>query len=241
MQARMKFKTILLTVFYLLMVFRVYSQQPGREIQINIDTLLNARPVTTFTHGKLITWSKGIDGDGQGDGYLTMAAALFNKDKDPHALPDHSVIEATPEHPSITLHYKNSEGAGYQARFVSGRGNFEFDVPPKKYMGMYLSLTSAEGGSQLQIELTYNDGVVVKNCWLPDYYNDIIARDTSLSYVVHDLGKWDNKNNMTEPNHHNIDALHIYPDPRRILLHVKVKKSNAGYLLFWAATGVPVK
>ncbi|SDP98223.1 hypothetical protein SAMN05428975_4665 [Mucilaginibacter sp. OK268] len=237
----MKPKTILLIIFYTLMVFRVCGQQPGREIQINIDTLLNARPVTTLTHGKLVTWSKGIDGDGQGDGYLTMAAALFNKDKDPHALPDHPGIEATPEHPSITLHYKNSAGTGYQAHFVSGEGSFGFYVPPKRYMGMYLSLTSAEGGSQLQIELTYKDGVAVKDFWLPDYYNDIIARDTSLSYVVHDLAKWDKKNNMAERNHHNIDALNIYPDPRRVLLHIKVKKGTAGYLLFWAATGVPVK
>lgn len=237
----MKSKIILLIIFYIPLVFRVYGQQPGREIQINIDTLLNARPVTTLTHGKLITWSKGIDGEGQGDGYLTMAAALFNKDKDPHGLPDHSVIEATPEHPSITLHYKNSAGTSYQARYVSGAGGFGFDVPPKKYMGMYLSLTSAEGGSQLQIELTYKDGIVLKNLILPDYYNDIIARDTCLSYVVHDLGKWDNKNKMTEPNHHNIDALNIYPDPKRALLHIKVKKGPAGYLLFWAATGVPVK
>ncbi|MEZ2335050.1 hypothetical protein AB6735_05425 [Mucilaginibacter sp. RCC_168] len=237
----MKPKITLLIIFYIPMVFRVYGQRPGREIQINIDTLLNARPVTTLTHGKLVTWSKGIDGDGQGDGYLTMAAALFNKNKVANALPDNPRIEATPEHPSITLHYKNNDGTGYQTRFVSGEGSFGFNVPPKKYMGMYLSLTSAEGGSQLEIELTYQDGAVIKNCWLPDYYNDIIARDTCLSYVVHDLGKWDNKNNMAEPNHHNIDALNIYPDPRRILLHIKVKKGAAGYLVFWAATGVPVK
>lgn len=106
---------------------------------------------------------------------------------------------------------------------------------------MYLSLTSAEGGSQLQFELTYKDGVEIKDFWLPDYYNDIVARDTVLSYVVHDLGKWDNQNKMVEINHHNIDALNIYPNPKRILVHVKVKKTVGGYLVFWAATGVPVK
>src|SRR3954471_5927887 len=114
----MKPKITLLIIFYIPMVFRVYGQRPGREIQINIDTLLNARPVTTLTHGKLVTWSKGIDGDGQGDGYLTMAAALFNKNKVANALPDNPRIEATPEHPSITLHYKNNDGTGYQTRFV---------------------------------------------------------------------------------------------------------------------------
>lgn len=106
---------------------------------------------------------------------------------------------------------------------------------------MYLSLTSAEGGSQLHLELTYKDGVEKKDFWLPDYYNDIVAKDSCLSYVVHDLGKWDNKNIMVESNHHNIDALNIYPDPKRILLHIKVIKDSGGYLVFWAATGVPVK
>lgn len=237
----MKPKIAVLLMLCLLVTMFACAQQPGREIQINIDTLLNARAVTTLTKGKLVTWTKGIDGDGQGDGYLTMAAALFNKDKDPHALPDNPHIRATPKHPSITLHYKNRDGVGFQTRAVSGAGSFGFYVPQKKYMGIYLSLTSAEGGSQLQVELTYKDGIATKDFWLPDYYNDIVAKDSCLSYVVHDLAKWDNQNKMVESNHHNIDALNIYPDPKRILVHVKVKKSAGGYLVFWAATGVPVK
>jgi hypothetical protein len=237
----MKPKIIVLFMFGMLIMALARAQQPGRAIQIHIDTLLNARPVTTLTHGKLVTWTKGIDGDGQGDGYLTMAAALFNGDKDPHALPDNSFISATPQHPAIELHYKNKDGIKYQAHYVSGAGSFAFYVPQKKYMEMYLSLTSAEGGSQLQFELTYKDGVEIKDFWLPDYYNDIVARDTCLSYVVHDLGKWNNQNIMVEKNHHNIDALNIYPDPKRVLVHIKVKKGVEGYLVFWAATGVPVK
>lgn len=237
----MKPKIIASFIFCILINIGAYSQQPGREIQINIDTLLNARPVTTLTKGKLVTWTKGIDGDGQGDGYLTMAAALFNKDIAPHALPDNPHIGATTKHPSITLHYKNKDGINPQARYVSGVGNFGFYVPQKKYMGMYLGLTSAEGGSQLQVELTYKDGVAVKDFWLPDYYNDIVAKDSCLSYIVHDLAKWDNKNKMAESDHHNINALNIYPDPKRILVHVKVEKSTGGYLVFWSATGVPVK
>ncbi|HMG10524.1 MAG TPA: hypothetical protein VK609_18560 [Mucilaginibacter sp.] len=237
----MKPKIATILVFCNLVTTLVCAQRPGRAIQINIDTLLNARPVTTLTHGKLVTWTKGIDGDGKGDGYLTMKAALFNKDKNPHALPNDPFIDATPAHPAIKLHYTNSDGVNYQAHSVSGAGSFGFYVPQKKYMGMYLSLTSAEGGSQLQFELTYKDGVEIKDFWLPDYYNDIVARDTVLSYVVHDLGKWDNQNKMVESNHHNIDALNIYPDPKRVLVHIRVKKGSGGYLVFWAATGVPVK
>ncbi|WP_183563243.1 hypothetical protein [Mucilaginibacter sp. SP1R1] len=234
-------KKYLLLIFGILAANFAYAQKTGHAIQINIDTLLNARPVTTLTHGKLVTWVKGIDGDGQGDGYLTTAAALFNGDKKPHALPDNSFIPAEPEHPPIALHYKNSDGNKFQAMYLSGVGSFGFYVPQKKYVNMYLCLTSAEGGSQLQFELTYKDGVQIKDFLLPDYYNDIVARDSCLSYVVHDLAKWDNKNKMAEENHHNIDALNIYPDPNRVLVHIKVKKGAAGYLIFWAATGEPVK
>jgi hypothetical protein len=57
-----------------------------KVIQIDISPLLNARPVTTLTHGHLISWTKGIDDNGLSDGYLTRSAALFKGDKGAHAL-----------------------------------------------------------------------------------------------------------------------------------------------------------
>lgn len=107
----MKPKVIVLFVLSMLITTLLHAQQPGRAIQINIDTLLNARPVTTLTGGKLVTWTKGIDGGGQGDGYLTMKAASFNGDKDPHALPNNPFIDATPAHPAIKLHYQTGMGS----------------------------------------------------------------------------------------------------------------------------------
>src|SRR5438045_2470738 len=80
----------------------------SKTIQIDISSILNARPVTTLTNGKLITWTKGIDGGGAGDGYLTASAALFNGDSAVHALPDKSVFAATAYHPEIVLHYNNN-------------------------------------------------------------------------------------------------------------------------------------
>jgi len=43
---------------------------------------------------------------------------------------------------------------------------------------------------------------------------------------------------MTESDHHNIDLLNIHPNSGRTLTHIQVEKSEAGYLVFWAATGV---
>ena len=139
----MNFKpTIILASFTFLSVF-VNAQQKGKVIQVNIDTLLNARPVTTFSNGQLTSWTKGIDGNGEGDGYLTMAAALFHGDKSPHALPDNPLIPASAKHPAIKLHYDNKDSVGFQSRYVSGEGGFAFNVPGKKYSGLYLSLTSS--------------------------------------------------------------------------------------------------
>jgi hypothetical protein len=233
----MNCKRIVPLVICLVSTVAVYAQQSDKIIQINIHKLLNARPVTTLTKGKLQSWVTGIDGGGTGDGYLTMSAGLFNGDKTPHALPDDPLIAGNASHPPILLHYKNGDN-GNQTRNIAGADSFSFDVPQKRYAGLYLSLTSSEGPSQLHIALTYADGSETKDFTLPDYYNDIAEGDANLSYAVHDLAKWGPKNNMTENDHHNIDLLNIHPDPKRVLEKVRVSKDKAGYLVFWAATGV---
>lgn len=236
----MNFKLIAFLFPCLLMASISIAQQKEKVIQIDIDTLLNARPVTTFTDGSLTSWTKGIDGGGDGDGYLTMAAAVFHGDKAPHALPDVSLIPANASHPAIKLHYDNADNWNNQARYIAGEGNFAFDVLHRKYTGMYLGLTSSEGPSQLKITLIYQDGIETKEFTLPDYFNDIPATDANFSYLVHDLAKWGKKDVMTEKDHHNIDVLNIHPDPKRVLLRISVSKTKPGFLVFWSATGVTV-
>src|SRR5580698_3361655 len=102
----MNFKLLSL---FLVATFCCFAPQKSKVVQIDISNLLNARPVTTLTHGKLISWTKGIDGNGDGDGYLTHSAAEFNGDKDAHALPDNPVFPANEHHPEIALHYDNAD------------------------------------------------------------------------------------------------------------------------------------
>lgn len=232
----MKFKII--ATWGVCMCFSMFlqAQQAGKTIQINIDKLLNARPVSTVVNSELKSWTTGIDGGGKGDGYLTDAAAIINGDKNANALPDNSLISANDHHPSILLHYRN-EDTGNQTRNVSGVDSFKFDVPRQRYNDLYLSLTSSEGPSHLKIKLTYTNGIEIKDFTLPDYYEDIPENNLDLSYVVHNLAKWGPKNNMAEADHHNIDALNIHPDKNRVLKSVTVNKGAAGYLVFWAATG----
>lgn len=234
----MTFKHIFFLSVSLLAGGVINGQQNDKTIQIDIGKLLNARPVTTVSGGKLQTWTIGIDGGGKGDGYLAAAAAKINGDKNAHALPDDPLIPANSSHPVILLHYRNGD-KGNQTRSIAGIDSFSFKVPLKKYSDLYLSLTSSEGPSQLHIRLTYtDDGSEVKDFTLPDYYNDIPEGDINLGYAVHDLAKWGPDNKMTESDHHNIDVLNIHPDPKRVLKEVTVSKGKAGYLVFWAATGV---
>ncbi|MCR8557936.1 hypothetical protein KXD93_09800 [Mucilaginibacter sp. BJC16-A38] len=213
------------------------SLQNNSVIQFDISKNLNARPVTTSTNNKLTTWTKGIDGGGSGDGYLTLSAALFNGDKDPHALPDNPTFPANGHHPAIKLHYSNTDSLDKQTCNISGAGSVEFAVPKSKYKTIYLALTSSEGPSNLTINLTYSDGAASQAFVLPDYYADIKSDDPNLCYLSHDLAKWGNKNNMTEKDHHNIDLLKIKVDPKRVLKSIGIAKSKPGYLVFWGATG----
>jgi hypothetical protein len=214
------------------------QKNKNQTVQFNISTLLNARPVTILSNNKLITWTKGIDGNGISDGYLTLSAALFNGDKDPHALPDDPLFPANNSHPEIKLHYSNKDSLHNQACAITGESQVEFSVPQAKYKDIYLALTSAEGSSSLQIQFKYTDGNEVKSFVLPDYYQDIKPDDPNLCYLAHDLAKWGNKNNMTEKDHHNIDLLDIHPDPARKLKSISISKTKRGYLVFWAAAGV---
>ncbi len=113
----------------------------GHVVQFNIDKLLNARPVTVGTNHRLITWTKGVDGGGLADGYLTQAAARLNGDEDTHALPDVPVFAANSSHPEIKLHYSNNGSKHNQACSITGAGSVEFAVPKGKYAEVFLALT----------------------------------------------------------------------------------------------------
>jgi hypothetical protein len=216
----------------------VVHPKSGKVMQFDITPILNARPVTTFTNGHLVTWTKGIDGGGKGDGYLTMAAALFNGDKSPHALPDNALLPANNLHPQIQLHYSNQDSVHNQSCNMTGIAVIEFKVPKEKYKEIFLALTSSEGASYLKIELIYKNGRDVKDVMLPDYYKDIAVDEPDLCYLVHDLAKWGNKNQMTERDHHNIDLLKLAADSDRNLTGIKISKGKEGYMVLWGAAGI---
>ncbi|MGE5395875.1 MAG: hypothetical protein ACM3P1_14115 [Candidatus Saccharibacteria bacterium] len=228
------------SIFLPLSVIMTAATLPKKEkvIQIDVHQLLNARAVTTLTDGKLITWTTGIDGNGLADGYLTMSAALFNGDHDPKALPDNPLFPATKDHPEVLLHYSNNNAHDNQTLAIKGKGAFAFNVPSKIYTQLFLAFTSAEGASNIKVDLYYGKDKETLVFTIPDYYMDIPSSDPNFCYLAHDLAKWGNQNNRTEMDHHNIDLLNIHPDTSRKLTRIAVQKSEGGYLVFWAATGV---
>jgi len=231
--------TILAAAFCILWIGdSIINGKERKAIQFDLGNILNARPVTTLTPNKLITWAKGIDGNGLGDGYLTTSAALFNGDKDAHALPDNPVFAANTSHPEIMLHYSNNDSLHKQACSITGVEEVKFKVLNTKYKEIYLALTSAEGPSVLRVQLSYANGAFVTNFQLPDYYQDIKPNDPDLCYLVHDLAKWGDKNNMTEKDHHNIDLLKIHPDTSRVLQSIRISKNKPTYVVLWAAAGI---
>ncbi len=210
----------------------------GATIQLDIAALLDIRPVSTLTAGKLVGWEGGIDGGGRGDGYLTMAAALAHGDQQPHAIPDAAAFPATARHPAIDLHYANDDGLGKQAHAVAGTGEFSIALPPQRYRELALALTSSEGASRLHITFAYSDGTATSEAVCPDYYQDLPADSPDLSILVGDLAKWNRDSAMAERNHHNIDVLALHPDPARTLTKLTVAKAAGGYLVLWGGAGV---
>jgi hypothetical protein len=224
-------------VFSSLIICAGYKYQTNKVIQVDISSLLNIRPVTTLTNGKLIPWTKGVDRE---NGYLTTAAALANGETNPKAIADDPLIPANEHHPAILLHYNNNDGSKNQAMLLADTNSFTIKVPKNKYTAFYICLTSAYGKSNLQYELIYNDGSETKTIIVPDWANDVPDNDPNFSYVVHDLAKWTNKNFRTEDNHHNIHALNVHPNSKRVLAGIRVRNLSKTYALFWAATGVKI-
>jgi len=224
----------------LLLLFILYGfgqTKHDKVVQFNIDPILNARPVSTFDGGNPVTWKTGIDGGGNGDGYLTKAAAAFIMDPVDHALPDDPRFAENNCHPEMSLHYSNDDSLHYQACAMRGETSITFSVAKGKYSMLYFAMTSAEGASALKFYLTYAKGETIEQSLLPDYYQDLPANDSAFCYLAHDLAKWGPANKMTEKNHHNIDVVKIKADPKQTLLTIKISKGNAGYVVFWAAAG----
>ena len=214
---------------------------PAAEVvQLDVRLVLDGRAVTTLTGtNALVPWTKGIDGGGHADGYMTAEAAAVNGDLNAHALPGDGSFAANDAHPFVKLNFSNADGKNPQVRSVARAGEFSFAVPTNRYQRLLVFMTSAEGPSHLNFTLTYADGTVEpRPVLLPDYYNAPAPGDTNTFCLATNLAKWNAAGRMVERDHHNIHGVVIRPDAGKVLVSVRVEKTAPGYLVFWGATGV---
>lgn len=204
-------------------------------VQINIKSLLNARSVTTFSNGKLYTWTKGIDGGGTGDGYVTHSVAV-HLNYTGHTLPDSARYPANSKHPLMILNFSNIDSTGFQTHYLSGSDSVTFPVPEGNYSTVYLALTSSEGSSTIGVVLNYLDGPATSTFTLNDYD---VGNSSGVFFVDSGMQKWNNQNSPGDNFGHALNGFGVTANPAKTLTSVKLIKKTAGsYLVFWGATGV---
>jgi|GEM_PF-2825398 hypothetical protein len=205
-------------------------------VQVNIKSILNARSVSTFSNGKIYTWTRGIDGNGYGDGYVTHSVAVHLNYTAGPTLPDSALFTANANHPTMLLNYSNSDSTGFQTHYLSGSDSVTFSVPQGNYSTVYLALTSSEGSTTIGVVLNYSDGPVTSTFTLPDYDQGLTS---GVFHVDSNMQKWNNQNSPGDNFGHALDGFGVTTNSAKILTSVKLVKNTAGsYLVLWGVTGV---
>lgn len=230
----MKFKNLLLALLLAFSGTYAFSQ---KVVQIDIKNLLNARIVTTWSNGKLVTWTDALDNGSSGEATRTAADKMGNSTA--LALPDDGIFPANDKHPLVKLNFSNSETSGNQVHRSIGVDSFLVKVPKAKYTKIWMFYMSGNGNSALKVKLKYADGTIeTREIEVPDWYFPVPENETKRCNLAVNLGKWGNDNKMMEADHHYITGIDAQPNPAKALTEVSVIKSQQGVLTLWGVTGV---
>jgi hypothetical protein len=214
-------------------------------VQIPVDSVLNGRSVSTFTGNVVVPYTpnQGVYSNGA-SGYATAAVQMqLAKTSTGVGLPDDGLFPATGMLPPFQLHFSNAAPATSQQTVcvyhATAPQSFQFPVPPAIYSAMYLIFTSGEGTSNATITLSYSGGVPndVSTWMLPDTGAGIQAGGSPHFYLTTNTGKWLGTTD-SEPTNHTIEGIQLTPSSKGMLTGIQVAKTNAGYLVFWGATGI---
>jgi hypothetical protein len=206
-------------------------------VQVPIDSLLDGRPVTTWTAGQIVTWTVGVDDT---DGLMT-ATAEAQLNETGVALPDDGTFAGDATHPEIVLHFSNAApAAAPQAHYVMGAGQFDIPVAEGAYTSVFLIFTSSKGGSALGFTLTYADGSSsTANVTVPDWAMGAPANDPALFDLIGGMHKWTAQNQEIDTPNHTLTGVQLAPTAGKALSSIRVNKPDAmPTLWFWGATGV---
>lgn len=210
----------------------------SRTIQFNIKPLLNARAVTTFANGKLISWKKGIDGEWSGLATRTAADKMGSIGK--IALPDDGIFEANGFHPRVILNFSNEDTNNNQVRFTDRNvaDRYSFNVAENYYVNISMFFMSAFGTSDFTIEISYSDNTSeIRKCKAEDWATALPESETKY-FLCANLAKWSNKNAEMEKDNHYLMGIDVKPSPGKKVVKIAVNKpASPTSLTFWGATG----
>lgn len=223
-------------------------------VQIPVTGIIDGRTVTTWTGGALVTWSpgQGVDGDGNGDGYVTTAAEaeLVKAGKTVggqagKALPDDGLFPMDARHPAIQLHFSNAADKAspqtHQLYIAKGSQTMNLPVPAATYSKLFLILTASEGAAALTIKLNYAGGAqpVEQKLMLPDYgIGGAKPNDPVFFNLIEGMRKWTSTNQEGDGPSHTITGIELAPSATDKLTSVDITKTNGSHVVFWGATGI---
>jgi hypothetical protein len=215
-------------------------------VQIPIDSLLDARPVSTVTNGVEVPWTagQGIDGNGGGDGYVTQSVAAKHNYTGP-ALPNDGIFPAANGLPEFDLHFADADPAtSFQAHNAHAgmAATIQFAVPQATYSNLHLVMTDSENADTLTVTLTYSDATTstVGPFTMPDYDQGLPGNTKDVSYFSIFSGqKWGPTDSPGDNMGHSITGVTLTPSPTKPLTGVTINKPSDGhYLVFWGAVGI---
>ncbi len=213
------------------------AHSASETVQIDIRALCNARIVTTFAAGRLVPWRDSLDGSTSGE--ATLAAAKKIGEPFTQALPDDGVFPANDRHPRAELHFSNADGTGNQVKRSLAADDYVIAVPSQAYRELWLFVMSGFGESTLKVHLAYADGGEdLRDLVVPDWYFPVKDGDPHRVDLAEDLGKWNAQNHQMEKDHHFLHGFDLSPDPKRVLVTLKISKTAKAVLTLWGVTGV---
>jgi hypothetical protein len=196
-------------------------------VQVPVDALIDGRTVSTIAGTTITPWTatQGVDGDGNGDGYVTDAVeAVLNTmgktvgGKVGVALPDDGMFPANTRHPVVILHFSNAvpitSPQTHQIYINKGAQNFQFAVPPATYSKMFIFITASEGGAALTITLNYAAGTAatMTKLMLPDYgIGGAGANDPVFFNLISGMRKWSPTDGEGDGPSHTITGIELNP------------------------------
>ncbi len=226
-------------------------------VQIPIDSLANARPVSTVSGGVVTIWSPGQGVDG-GDGFVTTS--VFNMFLTAHptffgngamggSLPDDGSFPANADHPLVVLHFSNADSTTTPQTFqILAKGMSEVAVPQATYSSLYLIMTSSGGGQPgLTVTLKYADSSTsMIPVPLNDYDVGLSPSNAMVTFfnLAPGMHKWSGASAMYpygspgDNAGHEVTGVKVATSATKELTSFVLSKTDGNQMMLWGATGV---